>query len=139
MAENKTQPTDVPVEAYLAAITDDTRRADCAVLVQLMSRVTGAPAVMWGDSIVGFGRYRYQYASGHKGEFPVCGFSSRKGDISVYLLACEGPQQALLATLGRHKMGKSCLYLRRLSDVDMGVLEQLVVDSVAAVCARYPD
>ena len=104
MAENKTQPTDVPVETYLAAITDDTRRADCAVLVQLMSRVTGAPAVMWGDSIVGCGRYRYQYASGHKGEFPVCGFSSRKGDISVYLLACEGPQQALLATLGRHKI-----------------------------------
>ena len=139
MAENKTQPTQVPVGNYLAAITDDTRRHDCEVLVQLMSRVTGAPAVMWGDSIVGFGRYHYKYASGREGDAPLCGFSSRKGDISLYLTPCEGPQQALLAALGRHKMGKACLYIRRLSDVDFGVLEQLVVDSVKTTRARYPD
>jgi hypothetical protein len=138
MAENKTQPTDAPVEAYLAAIADDTRRHDCEALVRMMSRVTGQPPVMWGDSIVGFDRYHYRYDSGREGDAAQVGFSSRKTDISVYLCPGAPGQDALLARLGRHKMGVSCLSLRRLDDVDREVLEQLVVDSVAAVRARYP-
>ena len=138
MAENKTQPTQVPVETYLASIADETRRHDCEQLVRMMSCATGQPPVMWGDSIVGFDRYHYRYDSGREGDAAQVGFSSRKADISVYLCPAAPGQDALLARLGRHKMGKSCLSIRRLDDVDRGVLEQLVIDSVAAVRQRYP-
>lgn len=137
MAENKTRATDASVEDYLAAIDDAMRRADCEALVQLMSKVTGEPPKMWGSSIVGFGSYHYKYESGREGNMCATGFSSRKGDISVYLVANGANQQQLLAELGRHKMGKACLYIRRLSDVDAKVLRQLVVDSVAEVRRRY--
>ena len=139
MAEAKTQPTAVPVAEYLAGIADPSRRADCEFLVGLMRRVTGAEPVMWGAGIVGFGRYRYHYASGHSGEWPLTGFAARKGDLSVYLVAEGANQSERLARLGRHKMGKSCLYIRRLTDVDPDLLEQLVHASVAEVRRRYPD
>ena len=138
MAENKTQRTQVPVEAYLAAITHDVRRRDCEQLVRMMSRVTGQPAVMWGDSIVGFDHYHYRYASGHEGDAAQVGFSSRKTDLSVYLCPGASGQDALLSRLGRHKMGKACLSIRRLDDVDLDVLEQLVAESVAEIRQRYP-
>jgi hypothetical protein len=140
MYEAKTKPTEQSVADYLAAIENDERRRDCEALVTLMKRLTGCPATMWGTSIVGFDRYRYEYASGHKGESCVVGFSSRKGDLSVYLLGGyeEPATQALLAQLGRHKIGKACLYLRKLADVQLPVLEQLVVRSVAEVRRRYP-
>ncbi len=137
MAEAKTKPTAASVAAYLAAIEDPKRRADCETIGQIMRRVTGQEPRMWGPSIVGFGHYRYTYASGHSGESCQTGFAARKGDLSVYLVA-EGPdQQALLARLGKHKMGKACLYLRRLDDVDLPVLEALIAGSVAAVRQRY--
>lgn len=137
MTENKTRPTGASVAAYLAAIEDATRRADCEALVTLMSDVTKEAPAMWGDSIVGFGSYHYRYDSGREGDMCATGFSSRKGDISVYLVASGAEQERLLARLGRHKMGKACLYLRRLSDVDGDVLRQLVAASVAEVRRRH--
>ncbi len=137
MAESKTKPTAASVEAYIAAIEGEERRADCRELVRLMSKVTTKPAAMWGTSIVGFDSYHYTYASGHGGDSCVTGFSSRKGDISVYLTAGFPGQEDLLARLGRHKMGKACLSIRRLSDVDMKILEKLVAGSVAETRRRY--
>ena len=137
MAENKTTENELSVDDYLAAIADDARREDCEVLRQLMAKVTRKPARMWGDSIVGFGSYHYRYDSGREGDMCRTGFSSRKAGISVYLVASGVNQEALLAQLGKHKMSKSCLTIRRLADVDMKVLKQLVVESVAEVKRRY--
>ena len=133
MTTNKTTQNEASVAACLAAIEDEGRRRDCEALSALMSRLTQAPPVMWGTGIVGFDRYHYRYESGREGDAPVIGFSARKGDISVYLSASAPDQEALLARLGRHKMGKACLSLRKLADVDMAVLEQLVAGSMAEV------
>lgn len=123
--------------AHLAAIPDESRRADCEALVELMSEVTKQPPRMWGSNIVGFGSYHYRYASGREGDWCLTGFSPRQRDISIYLLASGPRQEELLGELGRHRMGKSCLYVRRLADVDRTVLRRLVVDSVAEVRRRY--
>ena len=140
MAENKTKPTGASVQDYLAAIDDESRRKDCEVLASLMAKATGHEPKMWGDSIVGFGSYHYKYASGREGDSCLAGFSSRKGDISIYLMGCScgfPGHEALQAQLGRHKMGKACLYVRKLSDIDLGILEQLVAGSVAELEKRY--
>jgi len=137
MADAKTRPNAASVEAYIAAIESEERRADCRELLRLMSKVTKEPATMWGTSIVGFDSYHYTYASGHSGDSCMTGFSSRKGDISVYLTAGFPGQEDLLAKLGRHKMGKACLSIRRLGDVDMKILEKLVAGSVAETRRRY--
>lgn len=140
MYEAKTKPTGVSVSAYLAAIEDDERRKDCRTLASLMKRVTGCSPKIWGTSIVGFDSYHYRYASGHEGDACVVGFSPRKGDISIYLMAgYEDPEtRDLLSRLGRHKTGKACLYIRRLADVQVPVLEELVVRSVEEIRRRYP-
>ena len=137
MSGNKTVPSDASVAAYLDAIPDATRRADCEALVEMMSRITGAPATMWGAGIVGFGSYHYRYESGREGDAPLAGFSSRKGDISVYLMPGFEGQETRLARLGRHKTGKACLYLRKLADADLAVLEELIDSSVADMRQRY--
>ncbi len=137
MNENKTQATDASVDTYLSAIDNDERRQDCTTIARLMSAITKTPPRMWGGSIVGFDTYHYRYESGREGDGAVTGFSARKGDISVYLVASGAEQDQLLAKLGRHKMGKSCLYIRRLADVDIGILEQLIAGSVAEVKRRY--
>jgi hypothetical protein len=137
MVENKTKATAASVAAYLAAIADEGRRQDCEALARLMARVTKQPPVMWGPGIVGFGSYHYRYESGREGDSCLVGFASRKGDISVYLVAGFPGREELLARLGKHKMGKGCLYVRRLGDLDLQVLEQLVVGSVAEVQRRY--
>jgi hypothetical protein len=131
MAENKTKATEVPVESYLSAIEDEARRKDCVALAKLMTRATKQKPKMWGPSIVGFGSYHYKYESGREGDSCLTGFSSRKGDISVYLTASFAGREELLEKLGKHKMAKGCLYVRKLSDVDPKVLEQLIVRSVA--------
>lgn len=138
MAEIKTKQSDLSVDAYLDAIADELRRHDCRELIKLMSGVTRCEPKMWGTGIVGFGTYHYQYASGHEGDACLAGFASRKGDISIYLMCAIEGQEALLAKLGKHKMAKACLYVRRLADVDLSVLEQLVARSVADVRRRYP-
>ena len=137
MAKTKTKATNASVDAYLDAIKDETRRKDCDFLVKLMSKITGQTPTMWGLSIVGFGSYHYKYESGHEGDACVTGFSSRKPDLSVYLVASGPRQDELLSKLGKHKMGKACLYIRKLSDVDTKVLERLVSGSVAEVKRRY--
>jgi hypothetical protein len=137
MAENKTKVTDASVESYLAAIADEARRQDCEALTKLMTQATQQPPKMWGSSIVGFGSYHYKYASGREGDSCLTGFSSRKSDITLYLVANFPGQEELLAKLGKHKRGKGCLYLRQLSDVDPKVLEQLIVGSVAERQRHY--
>ncbi|MGB8855387.1 MAG: DUF1801 domain-containing protein [Burkholderiales bacterium] len=137
MAENKTKATEASVAEYIAAISDEERRADCETIAKIMNKNTKQEPKMWGPSIVGFGSYHYTYASGHSGDSCQTGFSSRKDAISVYLVA-EFPGQAeLLAKLGKHKMGKACLYIRRLSDVDLRILEKLLSGSVAGAKRRY--
>ena len=126
MAENKTKATRASVEGYIDAIEDEARRTDCQALLKLMSDATKEKPTMWGTSIVGFGSYHYRYDSGREGDMCIVGFSSRKGDISLYLTAGFEGRDALLARLGKHKVAKACLYVRRMSDVDPKVLKQLV-------------
>ena len=132
MAKNKTKETDASVDSYLAATQDETRRNDCEALAKLMARATKYPPKMWGSSIVGFGSYHYKYESGREGDICLVGFSSRKGDISLYGLNAAPSHEALIPKLGRHKAGKGCLYIRSLSEIDLKVLEQLVTDAAAA-------
>lgn len=139
MAEAKTKPTKVSLQTYLAGIADDARRADCEAIAAMMKSVTKQEPVMWGTSIVGYGKYSYVYASGHSGESCATGFSSRKGDISVYLVASGPNQKELLKQLGKHKMGKACLTIKRLADVDAKVLKQLVAESYKEVKRNYPE
>lgn len=138
MAEAKTQPTRASVDAYIAGQGSSERRADCQALVSLMGRVTGEPATMWGTGIVGFGQYHCVYDSGHQGDACLAGFAARKGDLSLYVLAGFDQQADLLTRLGKRKTGKSCLYVKRLSDVDLGVLEEIVRRSVAEMTRRHP-
>ena len=138
MAQNKTRPTDASVDEHLAALPDR-QRADAQALVVLMSKVTGAPPVLWGPTIIGFGSYHYRYESGREGDAGLAGFAARKNELVVYLTASGPAQESLLQRLGKYRMGKCCLYLRRLTDIDMDVLEALIVDSVAEVQRRYPD
>ena len=127
MAENKTKATVASPQAYVAAIEDETRRKDCADLMAWMGRVTGSPPVMWGAAIVGFGVHRYPLAGGKVGEICAVGFSSRKSDIVLYGVAGTDAAAPLLATLGKHKVGKGCLYVKRLADMDLQVLQALVI------------
>lgn len=131
MAENKTKATVARVEDYFSTIEDEGRRKDCEALARLMTRATKQKPTMWGTSIVGFGSYHYKYASGREGDSCLTGFSSRKGDITIYLVADFPGRDELLSKLGKHKTGKGCLYVRQLSDVDPKVLEKLVIGSVA--------
>lgn len=137
MAENKTKPTGVRVEDYIASRASEQQRADCHELMALLRKVTGQPPKMWGPSIVGFGVYRYTYESGHSGEAPVAGFAIRGRELVLYLLMEDDSQKALLSRLGKHRLGKVCLYVRQLADLDRSVLEQLVAGSVAEVKRRH--
>jgi hypothetical protein len=130
VAEPKTKPTAVSIETFLDGIADETRRADCTALVKMMKRVTGAKPVMWGPSIVGFGSYHYKYASGHEGDSCLVGFAPRKSEISLYIMSGFAGREALLKKLGKHKAAKACLYVKKLADVDLAVLEELVRRSV---------
>jgi hypothetical protein len=132
MAENKTKATTASVASYFAGIKDETRRKDCEALAKLMTKATRLPPKMWGKSIVGFGSYHYKYESGREGDICAVGFSSRKGDITVYGLTSAPRHEEFLGKLGKHASGKGCLYIRRLSDVDLKVLEQLVASAGAS-------
>jgi Domain of unknown function (DU1801) len=123
----KMVPTSADVVAFLAAVPDEHRQTDAQTLLELMGSVTGEPPVMWGPSIVGFGSYHYRYASGRTGDAPLAGFSPRKANLVVYMVSgYEDRYAKLLERLGPHKTGKSCLYLKRLGDVDLDVLRQLI-------------
>jgi hypothetical protein len=133
MAEIKTKATKASVADYVTAIDDEERRADCRQLIKLMTGITGKPAKMWGASIVGFDSYHYKYASGHAGEMCLAGFSSRKPNLTIYIMSDSTAQKKLLAKLGKHKVSRACLYVRRLADIDMDVLRELIANSMAEV------
>src|SRR5262245_277994 len=137
MADNKTKPTDASVDDYIASKASEQQRADCRQLMTLLNRVTRQSPKMWGPSIVGYGSYRYTYESGRTGEAPLAGFAIRGREIVVYIGTEGETQRALLSRLGKHRIGKVCLYFRQLSDLDSSVLEKLVTNSVADVKRRY--
>jgi hypothetical protein len=137
MAANKTKPTKASVEDYVASRANAQQRSDCRELMKLLKTVTRQRPRMWGPSIVGYGSYRYTYESGHTGEAPLAGFAIRGRDLVVYLLAEGDIQKSLLSRLGKHRMGKVCLYFRHLADLDQSVLRQLVINSIAEVRRRH--
>jgi hypothetical protein len=133
MSEPKTKATDQDVDQFLDAIPDERRRQDCREVAALMRDVTGAEPKMWGPSIVGFGSYHYRYASGREGDWMLTGFSPRKDSLTLYLSYGLEEHSELLQRLGKHKVGKACLYIKRMADVDQGVLRELVEQSVEQV------
>lgn len=142
MPEQKTRPTSSDVGAFLELPQNVSKRDDSRTLIDMMRAATGEPPVLWG-SIVGFGHYHYVYASGHEGDAFLVGFAPRKAAFSIYLMGTYFPQEqarreALLAKLGKHRMGKACLYVNRLSDIDLDVLRQLVDISVHRLRETYP-
>jgi hypothetical protein len=139
MYELKTRPTDVAVDAFIDSLPDPQRREDAKKLRDTMERLSGEPAAMWGPSIVGFGRYHYKYDSGHEGEMARLGFSPRARELVLYIAGGFPRHQSLMDRLGKHRTGKSCLYIKRLADVDESVLEQLVTESLAWMREKYPE
>lgn len=142
MGEQKTRPNTGDVGAFLAQVEDPVKRADSQALVEMLSEVSGEMPVLWG-TMIGFGQYHYKYASGHEGDAFRIGFAPRKGDISIYTLvaysgASEEKQAELLSRLGKHKAGKSCLYIKRLADVDSAVLRELAEFAYAHMQTTYP-
>ena len=137
MAEQKMKPNDQSVTAFLDKIPDATRREECYELLGLMKRVTNTEPKLWGSGLVGFGKYHYKYASGHEGDCFVAGFASRKTALTLYITAGVERFPKLLEKLGKHKAGKGCLYIKKLADVDLVVLEDMVSQSVELTKATY--
>lgn len=138
MAEIKTKPTAVAVDDFIDAVEPARRREDARTVCAMMERMTGEPPRMWGPSIIGFGEYHYKYDSGHEGDMCRMGFSPRKSAMTIYLVPGFERHRALMERLGKHRTGKSCLYINKLSDVDMEVLEALMRESLEHMDARYP-
>ena len=138
MSVLKTKPTRVSPERHIAALANEEQRKDAQRLAVLMRKVTRQQPKMWGPSIVGFGSYHYRYASGHEGDSALAGFAARGSELVVYIAPGFEGRDALLAKLGKHRTGKVCVYIRRLADVDLKVLETLVARSVADTKRRYP-
>lgn len=139
MAELKTTKNEASVAAFIDAVEDPGRREDCRRIAALMSDVTGAEPAMWGSSIVGFGSYRYRYASGREGDWMLVGFSPRKRNLTLYIMAGFDDYDELMARLGKHSTGKSCLYINRLDDLDQDVLRTLVERSVQHMRENEPE
>lgn len=135
--ENKTKKTDASVAAFLDAIPDEQRRADAKTIAKLMEKLTGEKPAMWGSSIVGFGSYHYKYESGREGDAGLIGFSPRKAQLVLYIVNGYEEYGPMLKKLGKHSIGKSCLYIKRLSDIDMDVLTQMMKDSIKHMRATY--
>lgn len=138
MTENKTQPSDASVDAFIAAASPD-KKTDSERLIAILHDITGEKPVLWGPGIIGFGRYHYEYDSGHEGDSALIGFSPRKRELVIYIMPGFDSFQALLAKLGKHKAGKSCLYIKRLSDIDLKVLTELMAESVKLIRSRHPE
>jgi len=138
-AQNKTQVTRVDPVDFIASVEPEPRRADAEVLLEMFSRVTGLKPKMWGPAMIGFGRYHYKYESGREGDFMLTGFSPRKAKLVMYIMPGYrfGEMQERLAKLGKHKLGKSCLYINKLADVDLAVLEDIVRDGLAYMYDKY--
>lgn len=137
MAENKTKATHQNVVDFINAVPDAQKRDDSYELVKLMQELTAAPATMWGPSIIGFGKYHYKYASGHEGDAPLLGFSPRKTAISLYISMGGEEQLDLISKLGKFKMGKACIYVKKLNDIDLSVVREIALDSIRIVKEKY--
>jgi nucleoid DNA-binding protein len=137
MAENKTKPTRASVADYIASRANTQQRADCRELMAMFKKITGASPRMWGPTMVGYGSFGYTYESGRTGTSPKAAFAIRGRDLVVYVFPEAPKQKALLAKLGKHTMGKSCLYFRQLADLDKSVLEKLVIGSIAEAKRRH--
>lgn len=138
MAEAKTKPTDQSVDAFIDNIPQEQVRDDCRALVKMMKKITGKSPKMWGPSIIGFGKYHYKYESGHEGDSCLAGFSPRKQNITIYAMLGIDDFSDLLQKLGKHKAGKGCLYIKKLNDVDVDVLETIIRKSVLRLEKMYP-
>jgi hypothetical protein len=138
MSVPKTKPTEVSAESYIAAIRNEEQRNDAQRLVVLMRKVTRHEPRMWGPSIIGFGSYHYKYASGHEGDSALAALAARGRELVVYIAADFQGRDVLLARLGEHRTGRVCVYIRRLANVDLKILEKLVARSVADTRSRYP-
>ncbi len=138
MTELKTKPTKKSVEQFLKKIEHLTKREDSIKILELMKEVTKEKPVMWGDSIVGFGSYHYKYASGHEGDWPIVGFSPRKQNLTIYIMAGFDDYEEILKNLGKFKTGKSCLYINKLKDIDTQSLKKLISESVKYMKKQYP-
>lgn len=134
MAENKTKKTEASVEAFIETIADEKQRQDSKTLVAMMKKAAKCEPKMWGEAIIGFVDYHYKYASGREGDSFKLGFSPRKGKISIYFLSGFAKQSGLLEKLGKHQLGSGCLYIKRLADVDIKVLESLFKLSLTYEC-----
>ena len=138
MAETKTKPTEIPVGDFIGKVDSEQVRDDCRTLIKMMKKITGSAPKMWGPSIVGFGKYHYKYATGHEGDAPLAGFSPRKGNLTIYM-ATEFPnRESLLKKLGKAKTSKACIYVKKLEDIDMDVLEKIVKASMDVTKKAYP-
>lgn len=138
MAKNKTTETTASVADFIGTVADETKRNDSHQLVKLIEAQTGLPAKMWGANIIGFGSYHYQYESGHAGDAPLIGFSPRANSLVLYLFCSAGRKDGLLQALGKHKAGKGCLYVKKLADVDLNVLKEMILDAVEHLKSKYP-
>ncbi|MEP4547018.1 MAG: DUF1801 domain-containing protein [Saccharospirillum sp.] len=136
---NKTQPTSTSIAEFIESLADERRQAECHQLIDLMREESGQEPVLWGPAIIGFGQYHYRYDSGREGDFMRVGFSPRKQNLSIYIIPGFKPYQAVLERLGKHKLGKSCLYIKRLNDVDTSALRELVRQSLVDMNERYPE
>ncbi|CAN5489719.1 hypothetical protein BH23BAC1_BH23BAC1_32090 [soil metagenome] len=139
MAELKTKPNDESVAEFLNSVQDEQKRKDSYALIDLMKEITGEEPKMWGSSIIGFGKYHYKYASGHEGDAALIGFSPRKQNFSLYLMAGIEGNDNLLHKLGKHKAGKGCLYIKKLEDVNSDILKTLIEKSAQKLKKIYPE
>ena len=133
MAELKTKPNEQSVEAFLNSVEDEKKRQDCLTILEIMKQITKAEPQMWGSSMVGFGSYHYKYESGREGDWFVAGFSPRKQNLTLYIMAGFSQYAELVGKLGKFKTGKSCLYINKIEDVDLPTLKELITKSVAYV------
>jgi hypothetical protein len=138
VSDNKTTVTDVVVDEYLSQVEPERRRADAQRLDQIFREVSGFAPRMWGPSIVGYGRYHYTYASGREGDAPATGFAPRKANLVVYIMPGYTDFSAILARLGKHKIGKSCLYINKLDDIDLVVLKELIAAGIEDLGRHWP-
>ncbi|MFY0660077.1 MAG: DUF1801 domain-containing protein [Shimia sp.] len=138
MSGNKTAPTNVKPRDFLKTVAPSRRQSDALVLLDLFERVSGFPPMMWGPSIIGFGQYHYRYDGGREGDFLATGFSPRKANLVLYIMPGYQDYSAILSRLGKHKLGKSCLYINKLADIDMAVLEELVQTGLTDLNAKWP-
>ncbi len=136
--ENKTKPTSTDVMSFLMTVPDEQKRRDSEKLIEIMNKITGHPAVMWGPSIIGFDSYHYKYPTGREGDAPAAGFSPRKANLTIYLMEGFADNSELLTELGPHSTSKSCLYIKRLDDVNINVLKKLIASSYTFIFEQYP-